>query len=79
MSARPNASKPSIVKLVGVGIVVERRGIALCRNLATVPLYAVSYDGTSRSDKADAWATPTVVSAAVSLRQWRDGAVTFRP
>ena len=49
------------------------------RKLATVPLYAVSYDGTSRSEKADVWATPTVVSAAVSLRQWRDGAVTFQP
>lgn len=49
------------------------------RKLATVPLYAVSYDGTSRSDKADVWATPTVVHAGVSLRQWPDGAVTFQP
>jgi hypothetical protein len=49
------------------------------RKMATVPLYAVSYDGTSRSEKADVWATPTVVSAGTSLRQWPDGAVTFRP
>lgn len=49
------------------------------RKLVTVPLYAVSYDGTSRSEKADVWATPTVVSTEVSLRQWRDGAVTFQP
>lgn len=49
------------------------------RKLATVPLYAVSYDGTSRSERAVAWATPTVVSTGLPLRQWRDGAVAFRP
>jgi hypothetical protein len=49
------------------------------RRLATVPLYAVSYDSTSRSDKADVWATPRVAHAGLSLRQWRDGSVTFQP
>ena len=49
------------------------------RKLATVPLYAVSYDATSRSDKADVWATPTAVSTGLSLRQRRNGAVTFQP
>jgi hypothetical protein len=49
------------------------------REMATVPLYAISYDGDSRSDKADVWGTPAAVSAGMSLRQWRDGVVTFQP
>lgn len=49
------------------------------RKMATIPLYAVSYDGSSRDDKPSAWGTPTAVSAGVTLRQRRGGAVTFTP
>src|SRR4051794_13063396 len=49
------------------------------RRMAPLPLYAVSPDGSSHDDKPFAWGTPTVVSAGMTLRQWRDGAVTFRP
>ena len=38
------------------------------RKLATVPVFAISYDGKGRSAKPDAWATPTVASSGMSLR-----------
>ena len=56
----------------------ERLGRSL-RKLATVPLYAVSFDGGSRSDRPVAWGTPRAVDGSFTLRQWRDGAVTFAP
>ena len=49
------------------------------RKIATIPLYAVSFDGLSRSDKPDAWGTPAAVSAGMALRQWRDRSVRFNP
>lgn len=49
------------------------------RKLASVPLYAVSFDGSTRSDRPFAWGTPRAADGTYTLRQWRDGAVTFVP
>ena len=47
------------------------------RKLATVPLFAVSYDGRSRDEKPFAWGSPIAVRSGRVLRQWRGGGVTF--
>jgi hypothetical protein len=49
------------------------------RKIATVPLFAVSYDGSVRDAKPTAWGTEAAISTGLSLRKWRDGAVTFQP
>ena len=49
------------------------------RHMATVPLFSVSWDRSSRSEKPFAWGSPAVVRGGRVLRQWRDGAVTFEP
>ena len=49
------------------------------RRLATVPLYAVSYDGVTRSDKPAAWGSEAAVAGGKELRQFRDGSATFEP
>ena len=49
------------------------------RKIATVPLFAVSYDGSVRGAMPTAWGTADAISTSLTRRQWRDGAVTFEP
>lgn len=49
------------------------------RRLAPVPLYAVSYDGVTRSDKPAAWGSRAAIAAGKALRQFRGGSAAFEP
>lgn len=64
--------------VISVGKRLNRQLTRSLRTIATVPLFAVSADGSARSKRPAAWGTADVVNSGLTLRQFRYGAVTFQ-
>ncbi len=49
------------------------------RQVAVIPLFALSFDRANRGDRPTAFGSPRAVETGIELRQWRDAAATFEP